>query len=296
MKLFFQICLLLAMLWACKRPAVQKDNSVLLEEKLNTVPFDTAFIQSQNVVIYNLFSPVEFTYLVAKDEAYFNSTFMNPLDNITRYSTSNQLAINLGVYGADLSYLMLFNQTQQALSYLSAIQRLSDALNIPRDFIDVEAMKAECNAGNPEKLHALAVESYENADRYLREAEREQSALLILLGGWIETLYIAGSMHKPYDAKWVSRLAMQEFSLHNLYHLLQEHKATLSSTQYLELLEKLKIVYDNCKLEFPEDQMEVDTVLERISLHAETEISLTPEQINEINEAAAALRNYAVNN
>src|SRR4030042_1460375 len=49
----------------------------------------------------------------------------NPVENTKKYFTNEAKAINMGVYGADLSYATLYNIQQSVLDYLSAIRSMS---------------------------------------------------------------------------------------------------------------------------------------------------------------------------
>ena len=56
----------------------------------------------------------------------------NPVENTKKYFSSTTRAINLGVYGADLSYATLYNMQQEVINYLNAIRSLSNELNMSK--------------------------------------------------------------------------------------------------------------------------------------------------------------------
>ena len=47
-----------------------------------------------------------------------------------KYTTSDAQAINLGIYGADLSYATIFEENATSLEYLAAIKSLSAELGV----------------------------------------------------------------------------------------------------------------------------------------------------------------------
>ena len=49
----------------------------------------------------------------------------NPPDNARNYVESYNRSVNLGVYGADLSYSTLYNMQQDVIDYLAAIRTLA---------------------------------------------------------------------------------------------------------------------------------------------------------------------------
>lgn len=79
----------------------------------------TADINRAQQVFYALPSPVETAYLIQNSGVSYNMDLSNPTANVDNYSTTMQKALNFGVYGADLSYASLFNQTQTTIQYMA---------------------------------------------------------------------------------------------------------------------------------------------------------------------------------
>lgn len=302
MRLIFKILavvvLIIAMVAcdnAAKKTKTQVDEHMDVEVNENEVNFNPDDYQEEDIIFYNLFSPVDLTYLVSKQNAFYNSYLINPINNITKYTESYKIAINLGVYGADISYLWMFDQSQQALSYRSAIQRLTDKLEIPRDFVDFTYLRAENYQEQFDSLVYMARNSYSRADEYLKEADRESAAALILFGGWIETLYIATHMYDKPDQKLQSRIAIQKYSLNSLYNLMQAYQEDIQIREYLLLLNKLKKTYDQLDLVFQADQLVIDTAKKRISLKADAAFEMKAEDVAKIKSQTRQIREYLIN-
>lgn len=51
-----------------------------------------------------------------KAGAKYNKNILNDVKNVDKYTSAGQQALNLGIYGADLSYTSVFNHTQEACS------------------------------------------------------------------------------------------------------------------------------------------------------------------------------------
>ncbi|HCC28593.1 MAG TPA: hypothetical protein DEQ03_00790 [Marinilabiliales bacterium] len=286
------------MLSACLSPKSKKEEALQkesLEKEQSLVLFDEADYKKDEIVFFNLFSPVDFTYLVTENNAYYNSLLINPIDNITKYNQSTKIALNLGVYGADISYLWMFNQSQQALSYRTAIQRLTDQLEIPVEFVEFTFETAETHSNKFDTLVILARKTYQSADTFLKESGREHSAGLILLGGWLETMFIATNMYEKPDALLMGRIAIQKFSINSLYQILQKHQENIEISEYLVLLRKLKKVYDENTVLFPAECMMIDTVAKQIRLINPPPQSLTHDQYKEIQRITAQIRNHIIN-
>lgn len=274
----------------------QKNIEQAQEKKFNaaTIDFKPENYREDEIVFFNLFSPVEFTYLITEHTAYYNSLLINPINNITKYNSSDKYAINTGIYGADLCYLWMFNQEQQAMSYRAAIQRLSDLLDIPREFVDFTYLMAENQAQEFDSLIDVAKKSYASADNFLRQTGRPHAAGLILLGGWIETLYIATNMYDKPDQALLSRIALQRYSLNSIYNLLSKYQTRIEIKEYLLLLKKLKKVYDSHDLQIPPELLVVDTLAKKIELRSNPENIMTHEQYKEIQLTTTQIRNALI--
>jgi hypothetical protein len=75
--------------------------------------------------IFSIPSPVQTAFLIKDVGVPFNSDYVNPADNAMNYSSNFSKALNLGVYGADLGYLTIYEQTDGALRYLKSVRGIS---------------------------------------------------------------------------------------------------------------------------------------------------------------------------
>jgi hypothetical protein len=116
----------------------------------------------------------------------------------------------LVLYGSDLSYVRLFEQIQLAINYLSSIKKLCDAIEIPEDQGSRAIQRMEKNIDNKDSLLQIISETYASADSYLKDNDRGNTATLVILGGWIESLYIATQIAdyaNPSNKEIVDRMA-----------------------------------------------------------------------------------------
>src|SRR6056297_3050477 len=81
-------------------------------------------------IIQNISSPIEMAALVQDLGVPFDNDNLINTDNIHSYSTNFKMAYTLGMLGADLGYLNVYNKTGSSVSYLSAINKLADALKV----------------------------------------------------------------------------------------------------------------------------------------------------------------------
>ena len=248
----------------------------------------------EDVVFYNMFSPVDLNRVLEANSSYFNSAYINSLSNITRYASSHKIALNIGIYGADLSYLWMFEQTQQAMSYLSAIQHLSAKLGIPNNFVKFTIDAAEKSSGEMDSLILVARKAYYETDKYLKNNERENSAALVLLGGWIETLHIALSMYSEPNSKLASKIITQKYSLTSLINMVQNSSDDIVMSEYLLLMKKLNDAFAKVESKLKTEDIDIDTINKRITIKNSDNINIDPEEFAEIKDITSKIRDHII--
>lgn len=247
-----------------------------------------------DLVFYNLFSPVDMDHVIDQKTGYFNADFLNSVNNATRYTDSYKMAMNLGVYGADLSYLWIYDQTQQAFNYLATIQSLTEKLGIPKDFVDFTLLSVEHNSNEIDTLKSIARDAYAATDRYLKGSERENAAVLILLGGWIESLHIALNLYQETDSKLAGKILTQKYSLNSLINMVQNQQDDLKMSEYLLLLKKLNDAFSSFESKLSPNDIEIDTVNKTIKIKENTRLVIEPGAFAELKQQVETLRVHIV--
>lgn len=300
--LFFLIVSSVSVFFSCNSGNKNKNNTSnqIVEETL----IDTASGVESNSnkiekMFYNVPSPIEMAHLTQTAGVTYNSSLLNPTNNVDRYSTSINLALNLGVYGADLSYCRLFDQIQQSIDYLSVIRTIIEELKIPQDKASISINKLEDNVNNRDTLLQIISDTYGNADLYLKENDRESAAALIVLGGWTEALYISTNMvdaEKP-NHEIMGRIAEQKYSLENLMKLLNSLNDKRITDFLSVIMPKLKVLeQDFNKIKITQSKYTVSTneKTKKTSISSNTKIDVTYEQIEKIKQQATVIRNVII--
>src|SRR4030043_1085633 len=193
----------------------QKQKGVDLEDFLSE---DEIFddIDKAKKIFYSLPSPLETAILIKSAVAEYNEKLLNPLNNVDKYTTNKGMAVNLGIYTTDLSFCSLFDQTQTSLNYMDATRKLAEGMDI-RDAIDEETMvRLEENLNNRDVVMDIISETFLNSSSYLKENDQQEIAAIVLVGGWVEGLYIATQVvgDKPMEGnKLVDRTAEKKMPL-----------------------------------------------------------------------------------
>ncbi|MBK7383526.1 MAG: hypothetical protein IPI81_09340 [Flavobacteriales bacterium] len=176
-------------------------------------------------IFYNIPSPMEMAALLKKAGASYNSKILNDVKNVDKYTAASKQALNLGVYGADLSYASVFNHTQESMFYTSCAKRLADRLGVNNAFNDSTLEAMEKNQNDRDKLLDIISETFWSVDAYLKENGRDNISALMVAGGWMEGLYIATQVSSTSDSPELrQRIAEQKLSLKDLMALLDTYQ------------------------------------------------------------------------
>lgn len=177
-------------------------------------------------IFYSIPSPMETAALLKKAGAAYNAGILNDVKNVDKYTAASKQALNLGVYGADLSYASVFNHTQEGMFYTSCAKKLADRLGVMSAFNDSTLEAMEKNKNDRDKLLDVISETYWSVDAYLKENGRDNISALMIAGGWIEGLYIATQVSGTNDTPELrQRIAEQKLSLGDLISLVDSYEA-----------------------------------------------------------------------
>ena len=203
-------------------------------------------------IFYNMYLSVELSSLFEASGTVFTQDILNSTKKNSQYLTSYKKAMNLGVFAVDLSYARVFEQYEVAGRYFSAMQDLSEKLGIPTNYFEKTAERFENNLINKDTLIAIANEVYYETESYLKENERFATASVIILGGWIEAVYIGTHVAiESGDFDVLERLVDQKYSLNNLLIMLSDYRDFEFVAEYLEQLEQLREIFMSIEIEAP---------------------------------------------
>ncbi|MBO7495806.1 MAG: hypothetical protein J6T98_04580 [Salinivirgaceae bacterium] len=116
----------------------------------------------------------------------------NSLANQENYLSTKQKALNMGVYAADLSYDVAYQKKAETEEYLKCILGMASDLNISID-IDGISSKFQDNINSIEGLTAVIKDMFKDSQYILNQTSQTETALLFLIGSWVESAYICVS-------------------------------------------------------------------------------------------------------
>ena len=250
-------------------------------------------VEEVKSIFYTLPSPIETASLLQKAGAKYDGSILNPVINISRYELASMKALNLGIYGSDLSCASVFDQTQEVMFYLSSCKKLADGLGLEKAF-DTETMKRmEENINNKDSLLQLISDSYWLADSYLKENDRSNLSALIISGGWIEGVYIATKLAETNATKeLLARIAEQKLSLPHLLSIVDEYKGDDSDVNdvYSDLLE-IDAIFNKMKSEKGSFGASKDSKTGITGITGSSKLILSKQLLKEISTKIETIRN-----
>lgn len=200
-------------------------------------------------IVYPLPTPYDISVMLNKAGASFILTITNSVDSVKKYASEKARAINLGVYGADLSYSSTYNETQQTSMLFSATKKLTDDLGVNTPFSGSIQKKIEVNLTNKDTLYKIITDSYYDTFDYLNQNNKGAVSSLVICGGWIEGLYLASQLalsSKKNDEILVG-IANQKKTIAPLQSLLQTYASNPDVAEVQKDLEQVKTLFDSYK-------------------------------------------------
>jgi len=294
-RIFFLLFLMLGFnLTGCNRGTkTEGEGSGDFEASGTLDPETQEQLNTAKRIFYSLPSPLETAMLIKNAGAAYNEELMNPVTNSSKYITSKSKALNLGIYSTDLSYASLFDQSQATLDYIAAAKEMADGLNI-LDAIDEETVtQLEEQINNRDAIIDIISETLLNSSSFLQENDLEGTASVVLVGGWIEGLYIATSLvneNQLDDNKLVERIVDQKLSLDIMVNLLKSSPEDQDAQAVLEDVMALKTIFDKISIDQGEVTVVEDPETNVTTLKSKSSIKITTRVFTELKTKVFEIR------
>jgi len=299
---FFIVLLIgILMMSSCRNSG--RKNSQFIFPDADSVPVSEAEKLSDEAIddiARNISSPVEIANILQRMKVPFSASYLASSIDASRLSTSFEKALKLGILGADLGYLNMYEKTGSSVDVLSSIKKLADGINVGQ-FFDFETMKRlSRNRTDLDSMLLLSQDSYNKIDKYLREKGRGQLSALMITGVWIEGQYLATQMIKQHpDTLLRNRVGEQKIILNDLLMLLAPYCNV--NQQFVSLcqdMQDLKQKYRDVKITYTVGEpvmVEKDGALV-VKQTEESKVEITDEQLALIIVTSGNIRNKLISN
>lgn len=290
-KHFLVLTLAAGLLGSCTGGKNEEDKDDLIEAA------DT--VKSAGVVnvageLFSVPSPIQTAMLIQKSGITYDKAVLSTSSKVNTYSTDFARALNLGIYGADLGYVSLYNQTQDALGYLASIKQLTDKLGISAAFDAPTMARIQNNITNKDSMMVLVGIAYRGSDAYLKENQRTDISSLILTGGWIESMHFSLSAYKNKPSDGIRfRIAEQKQALNSIIKILNSYQ-TPEVTELTAMLNDLAKVYEGIQFKYNFVEPVTDTLKKVTYINSTTEVVVSDEQLKQIGDKLKQIRTKIV--
>jgi putative ubiquitin-RnfH superfamily antitoxin RatB of RatAB toxin-antitoxin module len=254
-------------------------------------------IEHTQKIVYSVPSPSEMVHILEHAGATYNYKLLNDIKLVESYTSAKSRGINLGIYGADLNYANVFDNTQETMFYIQCTQKLAEALGIENAINESTVVRAQDNVDNKDSMINIISEMFWELHDYLDQNDKLDITAYIVVGGWVEGLFLATQTvneAKP-NKEIVQKVADLKLSLEHLIGLLNSYEKNESIDLMLADMYRFKEVYD--KLEVKKSATSVKQEGETTVINGGTTISITMDQFKEIKALALEIRtNYVTPN
>jgi len=287
-KYILVIAAALPLLFSCGSSS-EKNDSTSMDSATTTMANSKKLANTQQI-LYTLPSPVEAAALMKMSGAKFDKTYLNPTNNVSHYVSSDSKALNLGVYGTDLIYASIFEQTQETSEYFKCANTLSTSLGISGAFGEATFKRLKSNLTNKDSLLMIVAEASLDADAYFKENERPAASAMVAAGGWIEGLYIATRIaNSTQNQEIIQRVAEQKNSIGNLIKLVESFDQEQGLTPVIADLKEIQVLFD--KLEVKKGPSAKSEPGEVPTIGVSKKITMNAEQLTAITNKVESIRN-----
>jgi hypothetical protein len=252
-----------------------------------------------NGILQVIPSPLEISSILKESGSKYESTILNSDNNLSKYNNNFKKALNLGVFGTDLGYTNIYEQSKDGIKFLAAIKSLANDLNIGQ-FFDVETIgRLASNSKNLDSLLLITTQNFNSINNYLQEQGRSQISVLLLTGGWVEAMQVVCQVaaKSPNNKELTEKIGEQKIVLEQLVLLLGFFGGDANMASLLTDLKSLEAAFKNVEITttYKESTMKIVDGVAVITDNSTTSIKITPDDVKNITQTVNTLRNNIIN-
>jgi hypothetical protein len=213
-----------------KAPDLEQKDSLEKEIEKNVYPLPTS------VAVIKMLTELEVGYILG---------ISNPVTNVKKYYTSAARSINLGVYGADLSYATLYNYQQEVNNYMEVIRSISNDLNMSKIYNSALYDSIKKNFDFRDRLVQILTSAFNDSYAYMAENDQQPLALLMVGGAWVEGMYLTCNVSEvAYQVAGISKVLLDQKASFDLFlDISKPYMDDPMVSDFVNSLEPIKKVY-----------------------------------------------------
>jgi hypothetical protein len=219
----------------------EKTEEIIAEDEKTIPAIEESKFNAQNV--FNTLPDRRMVMrLIEENKIEYDPDLLNDPRAVQKYVIEAMKAVNLGIYGSDLSIASSFDQTQESMVFLKCVNMLAGHLGVNSAFDQRMFERIDANENNKDSILEIVTNAFRKVDEILKYNNRPATSAVILSGCWIEGLYVSCQIAQKVEAENIIKtIIQQKESLRNLIVMLEgvtlEENATF-------ILNDLKSLYD----------------------------------------------------
>lgn len=256
---------------------VQKPESKIVEEEVIKIKPEL-----------RSFSAIKAVFQLS-DVGYYPEIINNPI-NAINYVGNRKKAANIGIYLGDMIYVMSTSGSKEAYASYGAVMELAKGFGITDDFPKFIIERYEKENVSVDSGLIILENALNNSKKELSESDKSEFYAFVLLGNYIEKLYIVSSIiQRPKSAdvpeeavaqlkrKLLLLIQKQSGPLEELLTLLADHSDDASNVVVLDEIMELNNRYKEAAA-----KRETISQLEPAEIYKATEIVAIHKQIEKV--------------
>ncbi|MDG1331269.1 MAG: hypothetical protein P8P74_02990 [Crocinitomicaceae bacterium] len=245
--------------------------------------------------IFSIPSPIQTAYLIQDLDLSFDDSMLNDNSNVSNYVSEYAQALNLGIYGADLGYVSIYEEKGAAMRYLTAIKKLTSKLGLESAFDSDFITRFEENGENQDSMVVLMSDAFSQADNFLKKSDRKSVSALVLAGGWVESLYFSCELNnKKPSEKMLRRIGEQKETLKTLIDLLTEYNDEGKNDAIIADLKDLLTSFDKIELTYEYEAPETNEKKKLTKLTHRLTVKVSDSVLAEVRSKITSIRNNII--
>ncbi len=291
---FIAIISLALVIFSCESKKPSADQEFL--DSLQSLTADAPALSEEVIsdIIQQIPSPLEISYLLKDAGTRYDAGMLNHPDNVSKYNSNFKKALNLGIFGTDLGYANIYEQNQDALSFLNVIKSLADDLNIGQFFDFGTIKRLASNSRNLDSLLMITTQNFNQINSYLQNNRRSNLSVLILTGGWLEALHITCQVAKqnPENEDLIEKIGEQKIILDNIKLLLEFYVKDPYIADLHEQMLEMDRIFSQIEIihTYKEPSFEEVNGILVVKDNSSTSINITQENVDDIRQIVLEIR------
>lgn len=240
---------------------------------------------------FSIPSPVQAAFAIRNAGLKYDASLLTDPRKATSMTSRSARAMALGMLGADMAYVTVHRDGQKALATLQAIERASAQLELSNAFDKALLERFKNNLSSEDSLLRFSGLAFRAADQYLKNNDRTDVSIYVLVGGWIESLHL--TVTDPAAAQnqaLMARVGEQRRALDDLIFLLGALPDEDQDAQVLQGLKALHGTFSGITSTYTYEAPVTEVAKRTTFINSKSGVVISPEQFATIAAQVKELR------